>query len=185
MKKRVSFRRDVKCFYVLHLNDYTNDEMEASFLTPEDMTRIRQDIQCTIEKVQNDVSLDENKYCMRGLEYKTPEGARQRFHLKRTSRETVLREQELQYSRTGVCDQEILASIYRDCTHEARVSANIVGFSDRFIARHVLLDDTVYGGDRKVCNVLTNTTNGSRSLDFSSVIIQRQSHQRPFMSISA
>ena len=149
-KKRVSFCTKVRCRSALHLNDYTDEEIQASWLNQDDMVRIRQDRRCTLEIIRNGGEWDDSKYCRRGLEYATPEASLARKELRRAARDKVLQEQALQLRATRSLDMELLAEAYNEYSHNARVSAYVVGLSDMKIAMDLnplLLSTLVEGTD--------------------------------------
>ena len=180
-KRKVSFNSNVACLLVLHLNDYTNDEFQASFYSPEEIQRIRQEVRDTLDEMKQGNKLDETKHCRRGLECKTPAGLQRRNHNKRTTRKAVLQIQEEQFAEWGDCDPEQLARVSWECTKEAKVSAYITGLSDTFFARHQVDFNEAFpavGSDTKELDL-------GRPFECA-VMVRRQSSQTfPLISVSA
>ena len=88
------------------------------------------------------LALDPNKELkedfLRGLEKKTPMGARRRNENREEARQAVLDEQRYQLYY-GISDPDFIANLYSTITHKCRVEANMIGIEDQLAAK----DDTV------------------------------------------
>ena len=176
-KKRVTFYPKVKGRSVRHLNEYTQKEKNAAWLTTEDNLRIKKDIKHTLDLILHGKALDGTECCRRGLEFRTPEGARIRQQNKTAAREAVLSEQTRQYDATGTCDPEILAKVYRACAYQSRVAAQMAGLSDMKIAQDLV---------ENLSSSTTNDDGKKSSVSYvSAIMMQRHSKRRQKLAVAA
>ena len=73
--------------------------------------------------------VDTERYCSRGLEYKTPRGMHIRNEHKIHALETVLVEQELQWE-LGIDDPDHLAELCGECARQSLTVAHLVAIHD-------------------------------------------------------
>ena len=134
--RSVSFSPDVLVKRTLHINNYSDDEIEATWFGDIDFDRIRKEIAYTVDLMETLKVVDENKYSTRGLEFRTTKGAQHRLRNKLESRNAILDEQDFQW-RSGVNSPETLSEVYeRSCT-KCRVTAHMVGLMDEIMARGI------------------------------------------------
>jgi hypothetical protein len=127
-QRNVSFAEQARCKRSLHLNDYTQKEIEAAFWRGEDYARIRQDIRATMEIiVQAEQEIDETQHCVRGLERCHPQA--QAASYRWDAIQGVLEEQR-QQRRRGIDDKDLLASEYSRLSHTSQSSALFRGLAD-------------------------------------------------------
>ena len=129
--KKVSFCETVRMKRTLHINDYTQREIEATWYSKADMEPIRREILQTVQLMESGrtADIDDVIYCQRGLEFRTEQGARLRQRNKDLSREAVLDEQDFQEC-SGYSDIEAIASVYVHSTYQCQVAAHILGLTD-------------------------------------------------------
>jgi hypothetical protein len=134
--KKVSFSNQVLLIPTLHIGDYTQEEMEATWLSKTDFENIKADMKFAIDLI-NQGLLDEEdtvSHCYRGLECRTIGGSRKRMLNKITARDAVLDEQDRQYD-SCVTDSEAIAKVYIVTSHPCQVSAHTMGMFDEKDAR--------------------------------------------------
>jgi len=115
--KAVCFNKRVRIRKIKRLEDMTEDEVEATYYTEDELMDIRNDLRSKIrsmvesnykedqEENVNDYDSKSTTFCVRGLEHEFPQGKLRRKQLKMMSRGAVLEEQRLQrqfrVGRTG------------------------------------------------------------------------------------
>ena len=160
IKKSVDFDEVVMVRPVLHLADYTNEEIVNSWYLIEDKKRMKKEIMRALKKVKQDeaelmsnmnaswssmgsltsvnsLDSDEEEYCLRGLE-RLQEGGKSRDRRRASIRE-VLKEQEAQravhkkVNKGEPClyDATRFRKIYRSFSKDARDMAQTLGQEDR------------------------------------------------------
>ena len=129
--KKVSFCETVRMKRTLHINDYTQREIEATWYSKAEKEHIRREILQTVQLMESGriADIDDVVYCQRGLEFRTDQGARLRQGNKDLSREAVLDEQDFQEC-SGYSDIEAIASVYSEISYQCRVAALMMGLSD-------------------------------------------------------
>jgi hypothetical protein len=132
--KSVTFCGQVRVRHALHINDYSDDEIDATWFNAAGMKRIRKELRYTMDLMQQEgAEIDEVKYSSRGLEYQVAEGAYLRKKNRIDAVDAVLDEQDEQ-RREGVVDEEMLAMEYGNCTSRSQLAAQVIGRLDQKIA---------------------------------------------------
>jgi hypothetical protein len=123
-QKSVSFSLRVKVRRTLHMNDYTDDEKLACWFGPEEMNKIRDDVFCTIDLIENMLEVDDENHCRRGLERMMLRGRELALHNREKARATVLHRQQ-----EGVRNHDKIATAYQECTQSSTNIAYVMGVS--------------------------------------------------------
>jgi hypothetical protein len=131
LKKSVSFSGKVRGRAALHINDYSEEEIQASWLNAADMRRIRGEIRYTIAMMNRGGTIDEDKYSRRGLEYRTNEGMLIRSDNRSVAANAVLNEQHRQEAGHFL-DEEELARVYKYWSSRCQITAQLAAFSEEF-----------------------------------------------------
>jgi DNA gyrase inhibitor GyrI len=127
-QRNVSFAEQSRCKRSLHLNEYTQNEIEAAYWRGEDYARIRQDIRATMDLiVQAEQDIDETQHCVRGLERCHPQA--QAASYRWDAIQGVLEEQRQQRHK-GIDDKDLLAGVYARLSHRSQSSALFRGLAD-------------------------------------------------------
>jgi hypothetical protein len=129
----------------IHMNDFSSNEINQSWYTASEIDDIRREARMVTEWMNNTVaSKNENdddewlktqandgsaRFCQRGLEYRTREGARRRIDNKVRARNAILYEQELQ-RRACIFDTEYMAKIYVLASTRCKLAAQRLGQQD-------------------------------------------------------
>jgi hypothetical protein len=130
--KRVSF----KC--IKHIDDYTDEEYFATWYVEEDLTEIFNDCVDNVRKMVNGITLNEDEgYCPRGLEYKTPTGSKARKENKLRGVNAVLEEQERQ-RKLRIHNPELIAKLYCLAGADSRHAYRFLAMHDEQAARPII-----------------------------------------------
>ncbi|KAG7342973.1 hypothetical protein IV203_020918 [Nitzschia inconspicua] len=135
-KKSVSFHESVLVYPHLHYKDFSNLELSNSWYNEKEIDNIKVECMQTIQMVVNEGhhDLDSNNYwCVRGLEYRTPQGARSRRENKFLAWDAVMNEQESQYMM-GEFDEEAIARAYSKVTAACQEAAIALALADSKVA---------------------------------------------------
>ena len=128
--KNVSFNPIKRYRTMKHINDFTAEERIDIWYSNAELAAVVKECAITVLKVVQGENLkDEDGICIRGLEFKTPEGAKFKKGNKACATWKVLKEQELQ-KKTGIANPEFLAHIYSDTTRKSRCVARLMGHRD-------------------------------------------------------
>ena len=140
-KKSVSFQGHVSSRAALHINDYSEEEKQATWLNAADMQRIHGDIRYTIEMMNGGGTVDEDEWSIGGLEYKTHKGTQIRCATRSASIRAVLNEQYRQEAGHFL-DEEELAKVYTGCTSRCQITARLLALSNTRFIRSLDVEST-------------------------------------------
>ena len=131
--KGVSFSPTVLVRKTTHLNDYSEQELSQCWYSTDEYHKIRRDCLYQVEALNLGKTLDGRKYCSRGLEGHTTDGAFIKARTRKAAIDIVL---FAQYEE-GIYDEDNIAVLYRQMTAECREYAILVGQRDQQTAvRH-------------------------------------------------
>jgi hypothetical protein len=134
----VTFKRIIRYKTVQHSESYTKEELQATWYSEEDFKKIFSECVSTVRKmVHLRPILEEEGFTLRGLEYKTPKGAKFRRANKARSTHKVMEEHKLQKS-LGMEDPEYLAEVCSEASKNSRRLAHVVALRDEQEARPLL-----------------------------------------------
>ena len=133
-KKTVSFASTARIKRILHLKEYSKEELVTTWYQTADFDRIRQEINETIDLMEEGTLLDESRYCKRGIEFHTREGSKLRRDNRSMSLCALLEEQSIQNDE-GENDVEMMARVYSEYTCRCSIAAHMVALSDYEIVR--------------------------------------------------
>jgi hypothetical protein len=137
-KRSVKFHSRVRFKHIKHIDDYSDREYFATWYVEEDLQEVFDHCVETVRRMVNgNVLQDENGYCPRGLEYKTPTGAKTRKQNKSKGIRIVLDEQERQRSE-GINDPVRLAKLYYESATDSRRAYRLLAMQDQEEARPIL-----------------------------------------------
>jgi hypothetical protein len=128
-KKVVTFQQSVKAKKTLHINNYTEEEIQACWFDDDESKQMKEEFRLAANLAMNGLLPQESS---RGLELYTKEAQSRRQH-KATAREEVLDEQELQWDE-GAYDPEYIAQIYEAASASSRARARSTGFQDELFS---------------------------------------------------
>jgi hypothetical protein len=135
-EKLVQFFPIVEMHETLHVNDYTDEEVAVVWYSERDFAYMGADPRLVLELFECGVypgDDDDQQLCLRGLEGRTKQGARERRYNKGLGRTAVLREQSLQECDSRH-DPEAIAREYALATKHCSAAALEVGRMDEWHA---------------------------------------------------
>ena len=126
-KRSLSFSAHVQVQEIPHRLELSLEEIEATWYDQQECKAIKLDAVQVIKRMMaNTLQKDE---CVRGLEHRAPEAAKQRKLNKRLGFQTVWDIQEEQWE-DGVTDHEVIAIKYQMQTFKSREAALELGIQD-------------------------------------------------------
>ena len=134
-RKRVTFLENHQVHSIQHLDDYTNDEIAATWYSGAEYADIKASYRSTIYLIECNKSIPEG-HTSRGLEYRTQEGAWARYENKRDAYNAVLDEQDAQWNK-DVDDQDVISQIYLKHSTKCAKAARDLGHEDAIEAREL------------------------------------------------
>lgn len=122
-RKGVCFTAENDSCTTIHILDYSPEEKEATWYNRGEIALMR-------HNAKMDANLPEADTCMRGLEAKTPNGARRKLINRREARTAVFLEQEMQ-DDDGCCDPDAIADAYYEVSERCQVEAQMLALRDQ------------------------------------------------------
>lgn len=135
--KSVRFDYQVRLYFVLHRNDYSQHEAKSSWYSGMEYTSFKREIAMTVRMVSSTNpprKLDCKDYTSRGVECRTVHKLESRHRAKSEARSAVFEEQDFQ-RHTGKKNVEWVAAKYRQETKETVQEAICLGAADELDAR--------------------------------------------------
>eukprot|EP00977_Amphora_coffeiformis_P023467 scaffold13449_cov188-Amphora_coffeaeformis.AAC.2 len=151
VKKTVRIEVDSnEVFLVPHIDDMSEEEILTIWYDRPDYDLMKQSFIPILRKMMRGTNIEEtDKETVRGLEYRTREGALKRQHNKVHSIHAVLDEQERQLS-LGIHDVEKISEIYGGASQHCSMSARDLGEMDEEFVRSLeSLDQSSHHGKPK------------------------------------
>jgi hypothetical protein len=144
-RKAVTFAPEVSGILHLHINNFSNKEAEASWYTKDEFNLIRADAKFAATLLTKGLlTHDSDKYCKRGLEFRTPEGAIRRIKNKNAAREAVLDEQQFfqeeKISYYHPDNVDYLAEVYSSYSRHCQKAAHELALQDEKDAHMILAE---------------------------------------------
>jgi hypothetical protein len=128
-KRSITFSPFATVYNVLHVNDYTDEEIVCARYDAGELETIKKtDVISTLSMMKGGLQIpDENPwYCCRGLESLTREGSTRRRANREKAWNAVLDEQDLQWEK-DICEPQAISNAYaelsRDCQDAAVMKA--------------------------------------------------------------
>lgn len=135
LTKSVRFSENNQVFPVKHLDEFTEEDIQAVWYDVKEYTEIKNNYKLTLYMMDCNKSLPQD-HTSRGLEYRTQEGAWARYENKRDAYNAVLDEQDLQW-KEDKDDHDMLAYVYLEHTVKSREAARLVGEQDAKAAQGI------------------------------------------------
>mmetsp|Transcript_22493 Transcript_22493/g.34392 ORF Transcript_22493/g.34392 Transcript_22493/m.34392 type:complete len:186 (+) Transcript_22493:80-637(+) len=139
-RTEVRFAEQLQVKEIPNLDDYTQEEKDATWYSKVAMNLVKYDTMMTIRFMNTACRADPKTTCFRGLEAMTPMGFEQRDHCRQSVRAAVVDVQE-QQGLSGFVDDYELAVVSEKISYCARVSAFEYGCYDAEEARRVYQED--------------------------------------------
>jgi hypothetical protein len=128
-QKTVTFVPVIRYKTVVHISEYSDEELDAAFYNDDELENIREESIETIEMIVSKVQLPEDHLCARGLEYKTPAGTDFRRKNKFRALQAVLQEQKVQVE-LGILNPEAIAESYMQSSDKCKRIAQLLAARD-------------------------------------------------------
>ena len=129
LTKRVQFSTSIDVREVRHWKDLPKEEVEATWYTPAEFEEIKKSLVITIRLMMTKKPLSED-LCSRGLEFRTPAGAKLRKKNKLKALTAVWNEQVAQW-KADRTDEEAISYVYQQEVHECRIIARRLALQDQ------------------------------------------------------
>jgi len=131
--RRVTFDSYATCYDVMGLDEYSNDELEASFFTVDDMIRMKEIARAEARLLDSGL-LTETR--IRGLEHRTREGLKNKRQYRVGAYTAVFCEIEFQLEEE-ILDEDSIASAYGVYSKKAAEEAYELAKKDAFDAMNI------------------------------------------------
>jgi len=130
-KRRLRFSvKDNQVRAIPHINDISVEEVRATWYVRADYDAMKQSFIPIIRSMMRGDYIEEtNEQTVRGLEYRTRQGAIRRQHNKLEAISAVLDEQDRQYN-TGELSDELLSQVYKKCADHCQEEAHQLALQD-------------------------------------------------------
>jgi hypothetical protein len=130
-KRKVQWARRVKVKEIRHLNDITDTERDALWMSFDDHKMTKTMVKTTVMMMMRGERIDDDDpdFCTRGLEFRTKTGSRIRSQYKMRARLAVLNEQDIQRDE-GLVDPEFIAMASVEVSNECQEGARQRGERD-------------------------------------------------------
>jgi hypothetical protein len=128
-------------YNVPHIDDMTEEEVKAIWYEKADYEKIKMGMIPLIRKMMRKEEIEEtDKETVRGLEYRTRQGAIRRQHNKLEAITAVLDEQDRQLDCDGFINGELLSEVYRQFNSHCQEEAHVLALNDVEPAKHFTAD---------------------------------------------
>eukprot|EP00531_Pseudo-nitzschia_arenysensis_P011498 CAMPEP_0116128036 /NCGR_PEP_ID=MMETSP0329-20121206/7149_1 /TAXON_ID=697910 /ORGANISM="Pseudo-nitzschia arenysensis, Strain B593" /LENGTH=217 /DNA_ID=CAMNT_0003622155 /DNA_START=75 /DNA_END=728 /DNA_ORIENTATION=+ len=155
-KKSVSFLPSVLMYRTLHINDYTDEEIDNTWYNGEEMQTIVDNCVRIISSIDEENPAN-NTQCIRGLEFRAPSGSKRRATHRFCAFDAVLGEQDAQWEY-GDNDSNKIRIRYRVYSKPSQAEAFRIGLEDAKQAMAVYREG-------ETCSLLTSTTKKTPTID--------------------
>lgn len=129
-KKQVSISFSVEQHDVLHVFDYTVEEIRATWYSPAELKEVKAAARDDVKKMtrgENDP--EDGSWCSRGLESRTKNGRMEKSQSRLRSKDAVFMEQDIQYE-AGSYNPEAIADAYHRLNGYCQAVAEMSGVLD-------------------------------------------------------
>lgn len=133
-RKSVSFHPSVSVRKTIHINNYTDDEIDACWYNDKERQDIRGDIHFVVNLISNDLlRQDTEEYSRRGIDCRTRENVARRQKLRSLAWYSVFEEQDTQFD-VGIFEPECIAYAYNATSAAASEIARSTALKDELDA---------------------------------------------------
>jgi hypothetical protein len=128
--RRVSFASQPIEHHTIARNDFSPEEIKATWFTEEEYYTISRQCCKQIDKMDKGQKLKDKKYCARGLEALTKLASIAKSKSREESIRAVLQEQDMQVEEERY-DDEAIGKAYHQVTSSCQMWASVVGLRDQ------------------------------------------------------
>jgi hypothetical protein len=134
-KPSISFNPSVRVKPTIHIDEYSEEEIAASWYCEDELETIKLEVRTTLLLMANDSTMaNSERLCSRGIECFTSKGRAIKKHRKEEARLAVFEEQAYQFNN-DIFDPEVIADDYLDQTRKSQATATVIGFFDQEAVR--------------------------------------------------
>jgi hypothetical protein len=134
-KPSISFNPNVLVRLTIHIDEYSDEEITASWFCQDELKMIKSELRTTLLLMANGSTMaNSERLCSRGLACFTSEGKESKKHRKEEARIAVFDEQDYQFDN-DIFDPEEIANAYFEQTRKSQATATVVGFFDQQAVR--------------------------------------------------
>eukprot|EP00934_Nitzschia_sp_Nitz4_P008824 Nitzschia sp. Nitz4//scaffold56_size114212//110105//110719//NITZ4_003975-RA/size114212-processed-gene-0.78-mRNA-1//-1//CDS//3329554781//8814//frame0 len=155
--KKVRFSRRIDVREVPHMKDLTKEDTEATWYSAVEFEEIRQSLVVTVRMMMAKKPVDDT-LCTRGLEFRTPSGAKRRKRNKLNALTAVWNEQVAQW-REDRTDELAIAFVYEEHVRECRQFALTIAQRDAMEARRIMCSMDESGSDLSDVSISSGRSN--------------------------
>ncbi|GAX11956.1 hypothetical protein FisN_8Lh048 [Fistulifera solaris] len=139
--KSLAFAQENEVFEIPHINDFTDEDVAATWYDAEEYAEIKADYQCVIFMMESGERIDDDEeHTTRGLEYRTQQGAWSRYENKRDAYNAVLDEQDRHWKK-DIDDPEALRRVYVEQVAKCQKAAEQRAAQDEMDMREIMRAD--------------------------------------------
>jgi len=131
--QRVSFGAIVTIHEVLNRDDYTREELKASWFDRDDMHRMKENARSEAKLVDSNLLVPSSDVSVRGLEHRTKEGMKQKRQNRMNAYTAVFIEIDCQ-QEDGFYDEDLIADAYFAYSEPCAITAQMIGKRDEIEA---------------------------------------------------
>ena len=131
--RQVSFNPMSICYDVMHLDDYSDDEMEASWFSADDFAKMREVARAEVHMLEAGLLVETR---IRGLEHRTRQGIRRKRHSRERAYRAVFEEIDCQIDEE-IIDEFSIAEAYYIHSRAAAIFAQRVAKKDAIEANKI------------------------------------------------
>lgn len=141
-KRRIRFALTENQVHLIpHINDLSDQEVKETWYDRSDYEKIKMALIPIVRKMMKGERIEENnRQTIRGLEYRTRDGAIRRQHNKAEAISAVMDEQDRQLDLNGRTDSEILRQVYSQINAHCQREAHELALGDVEPAREHCAD---------------------------------------------
>lgn len=139
-KRSIQFKEAEQVHLVIGLEDYTEDECDACWYSPEEYSKIEKIMAKQCDNMAKGKVLKNKKSCSRGLEKYQICNFIARRENSGTAMQSVLDEQERQ-DESQLYNDEAIAQVYHNVSSSCQMWATVVGLRDQKEAERYIDDD--------------------------------------------
>lgn len=139
--KSLAFAQDNQVFEIPHINDFTDDEIAVTWYDAAEYAAIKADYQCVIFIMESGEQQqrieDDQQQTTRGLEYRTQQGAWDRYENKRDAYNAVLDEQDRHWKK-DVDDPDAIRRVYVEQVAKCQTAAQDRAAQDEAFVKEMI-----------------------------------------------
>lgn len=151
----VKFSQKIQVHEIYHFRDLPPEEVVATWYTNDDFELIKKSLVATLRLMMTDKDVGEDQ-CVRGLEFRTPLGAKQRKQRKVVALTAVWNEQVRQWQE-DIVDDEAIRRVYLQHSDPCREVARKFGVRDELAIQEYKMTD----GDNSFSTIESTSVSSS------------------------